>query len=385
MRFLILCFISLFGTSISLATPCSKLLSIDDATSRLISYLAVLVDQRIIEPTEVSRFSDQLARGQISNPISADRTKTGSSAKIHRDEIDKHLRNPLDHERLKQWAQTFHSVSEKNRTDRENVSDRTIIAGFSMTFHKLVIPTLPYAIEIMPTPVTQKQWVDVMGYNPSLNKDRENMTTVRVRDVNVKLQPDNPVENVTWWSALEFANRISLREGLHPAYNLKFLSFDETTGAESGDLRAVDSYANLDVSNSHKSEGYRLPNLSEMQAILQTIAERDRFGRLHLDSKKYPIDEYAWHINNSESETHAVMSLKPMQIGGNLLYDLIGNVWEWTNDYSISNDGLKDGRRYLYGGSWSSTEPQLQHLTLTSHYPNRQSSAMGIRLVRTLK
>ena len=52
------------------------------------------------------------------------------------------------------------------------------------------------------TEVTQQQYSEVMGANPSYYKGA-----------------NRPVENVTWHQAIQFANRISLAAKLEPCYN----------------------------------------------------------------------------------------------------------------------------------------------------------------------
>ena len=51
--------------------------------------------------------------------------------------------------------------------------------------------------------VTQKEYEDVMGENPS-NFEGENL----------------PVENVTWYEAIEYCNKLSEKEGLTPVYTI---------------------------------------------------------------------------------------------------------------------------------------------------------------------
>src|SRR5690242_9776681 len=51
--------------------------------------------------------------------------------------------------------------------------------------------------------VTQKEWTDVMASNPS------------------KFKGDNlPVEMVTWYEAVEYCNKRSLKEGFKPYYTI---------------------------------------------------------------------------------------------------------------------------------------------------------------------
>ncbi|MCL1991575.1 MAG: formylglycine-generating enzyme family protein, partial [Spirochaetes bacterium] len=56
-------------------------------------------------------------------------------------------------------------------------------------------------------PVTQQQWTQVMGENP-------------VPGIAALYAPNRPVVMVSWYDALVFANRLSLIEGLVPAYSI---------------------------------------------------------------------------------------------------------------------------------------------------------------------
>ena len=58
-----------------------------------------------------------------------------------------------------------------------------------------------------------------------------------------------------------------------------------------------------------------------------------------------PLGDYAWYSGNSGSTTHPVGGKKPNGYG---LYDMLGNVWEWTSSDWSSTD--KD--KVLRGGSW---------------------------------
>ena len=62
-----------------------------------------------------------------------------------------------------------------------------------------------FDLEVSKYLVTQKLWTDIMGRNPSIVEDILGM---------------KPAENITWWHALQFCNKLSELEGLRPVYDL---------------------------------------------------------------------------------------------------------------------------------------------------------------------
>ena len=163
--------------------------------------------------------------------------------------------------------------------------------------------------------VTQREWRDVMGTNPS---------TCRGDSL--------PVENVSWYKAVEFCNRLSAKDGLDPSYAI----------------------SGTNVTYDFSKNGFRLPTEAEWEFA----ARGGNQSRGNECSGSNDRNEAGWYVGNAGGTTHQVGTKIPNEIG---LYDMSGNVWEWCWDiygaYSSSaqNDptGASSGsRRVLRGGSW---------------------------------
>lgn len=80
--------------------------------------------------------------------------------------------------------------------------------------------------------------------------------------------------------------------------------------------------------------------------------------------------------------TAPVGSFDPNALG---LYDMHGNVWEWTSDcYSISGDGDADSTRcggVVRGGSWDVHTDNLVFWLRAPTLRNRPAQDIGFRLV----
>lgn len=159
--------------------------------------------------------------------------------------------------------------------------------------------------EMQDAPVTQQEWWEIMGTNPSCFNDKHN----------------NPVESVSFYECEAFIAKLNF------------------TGS---------TYV------------YRLPTENEWEYCAS-------YGLV-----QYILD-CAWVWENSNISTQPVKTKEPNKYG---LYDMLGNVWEWTSTESGS-------ARVLRGGSWGSDAQDVRSAYRFYVSPGNHSSNVGFRLVRT--
>ena len=164
--------------------------------------------------------------------------------------------------------------------------------------------------------VMQKQWKKVMGTEPWKGKkyvgDGDNY----------------PATYISWDDCQEFVNRL----------NSSFVQKDE------------DGWK------------YRLPTSDEWGYACGE------------DYDLYELGEYAWYFGNTVGEeyAHEVGLKKPNKWG---LYDMHGNVWEWTE--------TKDGSdRVCRGGSWDGPADYCESSDRIWLTPDFRGFNLGVRLVR---
>ncbi len=219
--------------------------------------------------------------------------------------------------------------------------------------------TLTRAFLLQSTEVTQGEYEAVMGENPSYFD---------------ACGPDCPVELVTWHNAIDYANALSIAEGLDACYD------------EAGVV--------IGGATVYACEGYRLPTEAEWEyaarAGTTTATYRGNLSDAPLICSSHPnLDPIAWFCGNSDSRTRAVGTRSANAWG---LHDMLGNVWEWTSDwYGVYSGDVVDpegptsgSNRVLRGGSWSSDAVFVRAASRRLFGPASGGSSYGFRLARTL-
>ena len=336
-----------------------------EGTKNFQSYIGELLEKQIIKEPQFTRFIEGLEKGELMNPISKDEALTSTALLVQRKGLQKYLdQSSLNQKELLDWSRATLEERARVRVKRGEAREETRYqrlefhpvkrpVRFEVNKHKRLV-TLTYPIEVQSTLVTQKQWVEVMGENPSYFAKGENSVVLNFHGKDIELQPDNPVENVTWWSAIVFANRLSEKHGLPPAYDLSDVNLDLDTRPENGTLKPAEGLHRGDEvriyakGKSHdpskgdiyyRSEGYRLPTTAEQIYMLrggENMKDHSFF------KNEVEMKAHAWSKGNSDGRTHPVGLLQAMVIDGKEFYDLYGNVWEFGWDLGPSEKGSVD-------------------------------------------
>jgi formylglycine-generating enzyme required for sulfatase activity len=193
--------------------------------------------------------------------------------------------------------------------------------------------------------------------------------------------PSAPIERVSWWAALNYANQLSIAEGLTPCYALSSgACSDWATGAPAC---AAVVFSGLDC------EGYRLPTESEFERASRGGSTDPYYWGT--DGSVSTASLYAYFSNNAGGRTNPVGQLLPNAYG---LYDIAGNVWEWVYDYYVpaypegaANDYFATtgvSGNAIRGGSWYNPVAAMRSSARNALANWQQSDAIGFRVVRTV-
>lgn len=151
---------------------------------------------------------------------------------------------------------------------------------------------------MLKTEVTQSLYLDVMGENPSEH-----------------IGEDYPVEGVSWYDAIYFCNMLSLLCGFTPVYAVDGKTDVATWNYTPHKEEKIEGKISLNL----VASGFRLPTKEEWGYAA-------RGGKDYYYSGSNNLDEVGWYCGNSRG-TNPVAQKKANGYG---LYDMSGNVMEWT-------------------------------------------------------
>ncbi len=206
------------------------------------------------------------------------------------------------------------------------------------------------------TEVTQGQWKRVMGSNPSHFKN---------------CGSNCPVENVSWEDCQKFIRKLNGSEGTRK-YRLPTEAEWEyaaragtSTAIYTGDLKIIG-----------KNNGPALDPIAWYGGN-SCVDYSDGYDCSGWDEKQFSCGKCG---------THPVAGKKPNSFG---LYDMIGNVWEWCQDWkgdypsgSVTDPtGPSSGsRRVVRGGGWNSHARLCRSANRNRFTPGYRFNALGFRL-----
>lgn len=212
--------------------------------------------------------------------------------------------------------------------------------------------------------VTQQDYESLMGKNDSNFKGA-----------------DLPVENITWYEAIEFCNALSKKAGLEPVYEI----------------------SQQQVVWNRAANGYRLPTEAEWEYACRAGTATPFYTPHSIGPKEcnyyghYPYEIEANYFNSEKLQTQpgeyrektvGVASFAPNPWG---LYNMHGNVGEWVWDYYGAYDlnkadnptGPIEGSLKVYrGGGWNDFGKHLRSAYRAAFNPTHKNAAIGFRLAR---
>lgn len=218
------------------------------------------------------------------------------------------------------------------------------------------------------TEITQGQYAAVTSAHPSDPSHQ-----------GVSLIDDHfPVQQVSWFDALAFCNRLSQMEGLEQAYEVR-----------NGAIHWI-----------QLANGYRLPTEAEWERAALAGAD-GHYAGASVDRDLCEVANVADQqtgtafgplmtvdCDDGHPGLAPVASFAPNAWG---LYDMTGNVWEWTWDAMgergeapTALDGGATTQRVLRGGGWYSAPNTADVAMRAEDSPDGCSNYAGFRVVRSI-
>lgn len=259
------------------------------------------------------------------------------------------------------WGERMHGVSAGTFTGGGGTDDE----AFPSAVHDM---TLTHNFWIGETEVSRAAWE-----SDAANAAWSYRTLPDYPCTTATTAGDCPADSVQWSDAAQYSNALSDEEGLARCYS--------DDGSDTMEAWRENPYS---------CPGYRLPTEAEWEYSARAGGETQYAGSDH------SVD-VAWTYETADSKgtfMHEVATLAPNNWG---LFDMSGNVYEWTHDrYSSEEGGYVSGARetdpfgpdsgdYLVirGGDWAEAVEKAR--VFARSYCSRAciTDLIGFRLART--
>lgn len=207
--------------------------------------------------------------------------------------------------------------------------------------------------------VTQSEFEDIMGFNPSYINNKDS-PILRGNSNN------RPVERVTWYDAIMYCNKLSEKKGLDKYYNISEIKYSDK------------NVKSATVTENLNANGYRLPTKEEHEYA----ARGGKDGHPTTYAGSDYLNLVGWYWDNSNKANSARVDKKgTMPVGKKKdnelgIYDMCGNVRNWTNTHS----GCSRIRR---GGSWLSHSYHCEVGNSSLFDPSKTNYSIGFRITRS--
>jgi formylglycine-generating enzyme required for sulfatase activity len=251
------------------------------------------------------------------------------------------------------------------------------------------------AFEMMQHEVTQGEWQALFSdWNPSYFSGCGDTC---------------PVEDVSWYDAVAYANAMSASAGKTPCYALTSIACEDGTTMGSAAECMTSARGGIDVAavalngveTPYDCDGYRLPTESEWEYAYRAESVSAFYPTVGNDGTitvagcgvDPNLTQIAVYCGNDSSKTEAAGGKKANAWD---LYDMAGNVyewcWDWWGTYPSSTEaspapdpvGGTGSDRVTRGGTWSNHASYTRAAHRYGGIPGSRGKGRGFRLARSL-